>query len=299
MHAGLAQLVEAELLYQRGRPPRARYIFKHALIQDAAYASLLKSTRQQVHQQIAQVLEARFPALVETQPELVAQHYTAAGCYEQAVHYWQRAGQHASERSAVSGSHQPLSPSGSTLLKTLPETPEHTQQALTLHIALGAALLMTARACAAPEVEHAYTQAYALCQQVGETPELVPVLFGLWRFYLDTATVAHSARDRGDAAAPGATCRRPRARRHRPLCPRGDGVLLLARCRLPASTWRKASHTTRQTSAVRRCSASGQDPGVGCRAYARGDLLVPGVPGASPGPPPRGPGVGARAVASL
>lgn len=65
---GLVQLVGAELLYQRGRPPRARYLFKHALIQDAAYASLLKSTRQQVHQQIAQVFEARFPALVETQP---------------------------------------------------------------------------------------------------------------------------------------------------------------------------------------------------------------------------------------
>ena len=91
LQAGLAQLVEAELLYQRGRPPRARYMFKHALIQDAAYASLLKSTRQQVHQQLAQVFEARFPVLVETQPELVAQHYTAAGCAEQAVVYWQRA----------------------------------------------------------------------------------------------------------------------------------------------------------------------------------------------------------------
>src|SRR6185503_8332935 len=66
----LGRLVEAELLYQRGRPPRARYMFKHALIQDAAYASLLKRTRQQVHQQVAQILEARFPALVETQPEL-------------------------------------------------------------------------------------------------------------------------------------------------------------------------------------------------------------------------------------
>jgi predicted ATPase len=100
LQAGLAQLVGAELLYQRGRPPRARYIFKHALIQDAAYASLLKSTRQYIHQQIAQALEAWFPALVETQPELVAQHYTAAGCHEQAVVYWQRAGEHASERSA-------------------------------------------------------------------------------------------------------------------------------------------------------------------------------------------------------
>src|SRR5262245_20162673 len=100
LQEGLAQLVEAELLYQRGRPPRARYVFKHALIQDAAYASLLKSARQRVHQRIAEVLEVRFPASVETQPELIAQHYTAAGCTEQAVVYWQRAGQQASERSA-------------------------------------------------------------------------------------------------------------------------------------------------------------------------------------------------------
>ena len=142
LQAGLAQLVEAELLYQRGRPPRARYIFKHALIQDAAYASLLKSTRQQVHQQIAQVFETQFPTLVETQPELVAQHYTAAGCPEQAVRYWQRAGQQASDRSAHLEAISHCT-TGIELLKTLPETPEHTQQALTLYIALGAALLMT------------------------------------------------------------------------------------------------------------------------------------------------------------
>ena len=195
LQAGLAQLVEAELLYQRGRPPRARYLFKHALIQDAAYASLLKSTRQQVHQQIAQVFEARFPALVETQPELVAQHYTAAGCTEQAVVYWQRAGQQASERSAHLEAISHFT-TGIELLTTLPETPEHTQQALTLHIALGAALQM-AKGLAAPEVEHAYTQAHALCQQVGETPELVPVLYGLWRFYLGRSQL-HTAREIGE-----------------------------------------------------------------------------------------------------
>src|SRR5206468_2904790 len=141
LQKGLAQLVEAELLYQRGRPPRARYMFKHALIQDAAYASLLKSTRQQVHQQIAQVFEAQFHALVETQPELVAQHYTAASCHEPAVHYWQRAGQQASERSAnlEASSHFTT---GIELLTTLPETPARTQQSLTLHTALGAALQM-------------------------------------------------------------------------------------------------------------------------------------------------------------
>src|SRR5439155_8901509 len=79
LQQALARLVDAELLYQRGVPPQATYLFKHALIQETAYQSLLKSTRQQFHQQIAQVLETRSPALVETQPELVAQHYTAAG----------------------------------------------------------------------------------------------------------------------------------------------------------------------------------------------------------------------------
>ena len=89
---GLEQLMEAELLYQRGRPPQARYLFKHALIQEVAYQSLLKSTRQQYHQRSAQVLAAQFPEIVATQPELIAYHYTEAGLTEQAIPYWQRAG---------------------------------------------------------------------------------------------------------------------------------------------------------------------------------------------------------------
>src|SRR5262249_35420239 len=140
LQAGLAQLVAAELLYQRGRPPRARDSFKHALIQDAAHAALLKSIPQQVPQQTAPGPRAPVPPLVETQPELVAQHYTAAGCTEQAVRYWQQAGQHASERSAYLEAINHCT-TGIELLQTLPETPEHTQKSLTLHIALGTALL--------------------------------------------------------------------------------------------------------------------------------------------------------------
>jgi class 3 adenylate cyclase len=87
LRRGLQQLVEAEFLYQQGLPPQATYTFKHALIQEAAYQSLLWSTRQQYHQRIAQALEAQFPEIIGTQPELVAQHYTTAGCHEQAVHY--------------------------------------------------------------------------------------------------------------------------------------------------------------------------------------------------------------------
>jgi predicted ATPase len=192
---GLHQLVAAEFLYQRGVPPQATYTFKHALIQDVAYQSLLRSTRQQHHQRIAQALEAQFPETVATQPELVAQHYTTAGCHEQAVVYWQRAGQQASERSAYLEAISHVT-TGLELLTTLPETPEHTQQALTLHIALGAALLVT-KGHAAPEVEHVYTRARALCQQLGETPELGPVLFGLWRFYVVQSQL-HTARELGE-----------------------------------------------------------------------------------------------------
>jgi class 3 adenylate cyclase/tetratricopeptide (TPR) repeat protein len=97
---GLQQLVEAELVYQRGMASQATYIFKHALIQDTAYQSLLKSTRQQYHQRIAQVLAAQFPETAETQPELLAHHYTEAGLNEQAIPYWQQAGQRAVTRSA-------------------------------------------------------------------------------------------------------------------------------------------------------------------------------------------------------
>jgi predicted ATPase len=96
----LGRLVEAEIVYQRGVPPQSTYVFKHALIQDTAYQSLLKSTRQHYHQQIAQVLESQFPETIEAQPELLAYHCTEAGLTAQAVVYWQRAGQQASDRSA-------------------------------------------------------------------------------------------------------------------------------------------------------------------------------------------------------
>jgi len=177
LHRSLAQLQGAEFLYETHLFPERVHTFKHALTQSVAYQSLLTSTRQQVHQQIAQALETLFPETVETQPELLAHHYTAAALYEPAVAYWQRAGQRALARSANLEAINHVT-TGIELLKTLPETPEHTQHALTLHIALGAALLVT-KGHAAPEVERAYTQAHALCQQVGETLQLSPVIFGL------------------------------------------------------------------------------------------------------------------------
>src|SRR5206468_10249013 len=137
LQQGLQQLVEAEFLYQRGMPPHATYLFKHALIQEAAYQSLLRSTRQQHHQRIAQVLEARFPETAEAQPELVAHHYTEAGLTEKAVHYWYQAGQSAIQRSAHVEAISHLR-TGLELLQTLPETPQRLQREVDMLIALGA-----------------------------------------------------------------------------------------------------------------------------------------------------------------
>ena len=195
LKAALEQLVAAELLYQRGRPPRARYVFKHALIRDAAYASLLKSTRQQLHQRTAQVLEAQFSEVVATQPELLAHHLTEAGHPAQAVGYWQRAGERAVGRSAPLEAISHLT-TGLAVLQALPETAERIQQELLLETTLGPALMIT-KGFAAPEVEHAYARARALCQRVGETPQLFPVLRGLWQFYNGRGAY-HTARELGE-----------------------------------------------------------------------------------------------------
>ena len=177
----LRQLVEAELVYQRGVPPQATYTFKHALIQDAAYQSLLRSTRQQYHQRIAQVLAEQFPETVETQPELLAHHYTEAGLSALAVVYWQRAGKRASERSAYVEAISHLR-KGLAVLQMLPDTPARLQQELALQTTLGPALIAT-KGYGAPEVAQAYTRARELCQQMGETPDVFPVLRGLWVFH--------------------------------------------------------------------------------------------------------------------
>ena len=179
---GLHQLVEAEFLYQRGGPPQATYLFKHALIQDTAYQSLLRSTRQQFHQRIAQVLEAQFSDLCEMQPELLAHHYTEAGVMAHAIPYWQQAGQRAVQRSAHAEAIAHFR-KGLDLLKILPDSSERAQQELGLQVALGPALMVT-KGWGAPEVEPVYARARELSQQVEESPELFPILWGLWRFYL-------------------------------------------------------------------------------------------------------------------
>ena len=175
---GLAQLVEAELIFQKGLLPQARWVFKHAMLQDTAYQSVLKSKRQQIHHQVADVLVKQFSDIRHQQPELVAHHYTEAGLLDQAIGFWQYAGEQAVQRSAHrEGIGHFLK--GLALLSELPETPDRTHRELTIQTRLGPSLMAT-KGYAAPEVERAYARAQELCQQLGETPQSFQVLRGLW-----------------------------------------------------------------------------------------------------------------------
>jgi class 3 adenylate cyclase len=182
LQQGLRQLVESELVFQSGVPPQARYLFKHALVQDTAYQSLLKSRRQQLHQQVAQVLTEQFSEIIATQPELVAHHYTEAGLMARAIPYWQQAGQRAIQRSANEEAVTHLT-TGLTLLNLLPETSDRDRQELTLRSALGSALVAT-KGQGAAEVRKTYDEAREVAQRIGEAPQLFSVLFGLGAYYI-------------------------------------------------------------------------------------------------------------------
>ena len=178
----LQRLVDAELLYVEGLPPLTRYVFKHALLQDVAYESLLKSDRQHYHQRIAQALMSRFPDALETHPEHLAHHYTEAGLGEQAVQCWLRAGERAIASSAHTEAIRDLN-KGLIVLKTLPETREHIAQEVTFQVRLGTPLAATKGYCA-KEVEHAYNRARVLCEQLGDMHQRFHALYGLWRLHM-------------------------------------------------------------------------------------------------------------------
>jgi class 3 adenylate cyclase len=180
--SALDRLVAAELVFRRGTPPEATYSFKHALVRDAAYQSLLKSRRQQLHARCAEILEQRFPDTMAIEPELLARHYTAAGRTEAGAHYWERAGAKATERSAFVEAINHYG-KGLELLGTLSDGHERNQLELSLQMGLGDALSWT-RGFAAAEVEAAYNRAHELSRQMGETAELFRILWGLWHFFV-------------------------------------------------------------------------------------------------------------------
>ncbi|OCP19692.1 MULTISPECIES: adenylate/guanylate cyclase domain-containing protein [unclassified Ensifer] len=187
---GLDELVGTELVFRRGSPPKAIYSFKHALVRDTAYQSLLKSRRRELHRRIAQVFEEQAPHVVAAQPELLAHHLTGAGQLPQAIVFWHRAGEHANDRAANAEAAGHLA-KGLDLLTQMPENPERLEHELTLLTTLGQ-VLTAGKGYGHPEVERVYSRALSLAERVQETPRLFPVLLGL--------TIHHAVRSELSAA---------------------------------------------------------------------------------------------------
>ena len=179
--AALDRLVAAELIFRRGQPPELRCTFKHALVQGAAYQSLLKSRRRELHARIAATLERQFPEISEAEPELVAHHYTGADLIEPAVRFWQRAGERAVRRSANAEAIEHLM-RAIELLKALPDTVARARQELRLQSTLGPAL-MAIRGQGAPEIGRSYARAIELGPRVGDDRQYFQALWGSWRFH--------------------------------------------------------------------------------------------------------------------
>jgi predicted ATPase len=169
------QLVAAELIFRRGAPPDATYTFRHALVQEAAYNSLLKSRRQQLHARIAQALEEQFPEVAAHRPEVLARHLTDAALTEKAVGYWHRAGQLAAERFAHKEAIAHLT-RGLELLKSLSETPALAREEMRLQIALGVSLVTTRGP--SPEVAETYLRARQLAERIGDTRQAYAAVWG-------------------------------------------------------------------------------------------------------------------------
>jgi class 3 adenylate cyclase/predicted ATPase len=183
LEAALDRLTGAGLLFRRGVPPHSEYLFKHALVQDAAYATLLRARRRQLHEAIAAALEREFPETVATQPELLAHHCTEAGLTEQAVQYWRRAGEHALERSANLEAIAHFT-RGIQLLDGLPQSRQRDEQELVFQAAL-IAPLWTNCGFGSPEAERASRRALELCERAApDTPAHFRALYGLAYAYL-------------------------------------------------------------------------------------------------------------------
>ena len=271
----LNRLVTAEILFRRGKGERARYRFKHALIQDAAYRQLLRKERAKYHRAIAGVLEAEFPEIKAEQPELLALHYTRADRGEEAIPLWLAAGRKAARSSAdlEAMSHFQR---GLGLLDEVGNARERTQLELELQVAMGPSLMAT-HGYSASEVEKAFARAEELCGQVGETPRLIPVLAGLWaynqvRANLDRA-LGYAERLHGIAKA--ADNEDLLLESHVFL-----GVTSMHRARLAdaAAHMRRALELHDPVRHASHAYTYGQDPGMAAHAYLADTLWLQGHP---------------------
>jgi predicted ATPase len=180
--AALEQLTAADLVHCDGTPPRCVYTFRHALIQEAAYSSLLRAKRRHLHREIALALEKHFPETIDERPELIGHHYAVAGQAEKAIPYLRRAAGLATDRAAHTEALVHVD-TALKLLGDLPDDAHRKQLELGLRVALGINLEATG-GYAAAQVQKTYARARELCNELGHTVESVPVLLGLYVFHL-------------------------------------------------------------------------------------------------------------------
>jgi predicted ATPase/class 3 adenylate cyclase len=188
LKSALKQLTRAGLIFGRGEPPDSTYIFKHALLQDAAYTSLLRKRRQELHRRIADALEDQFAELAETQPQLMAHHLAQAGLTELAINYLRKAGQRANESSANAEAIGDLK-LALELLQSLPDGPEHKRKALELQAMLAQAMI-AGLGYAAPETREVLLLAKALTDEYTEVSQKSAILYGIWASYYVAGEVA-------------------------------------------------------------------------------------------------------------
>jgi class 3 adenylate cyclase/predicted ATPase len=179
LRSGLRRLAESELIFQRGDPPQVRYAFKHALVQDAAYHSLLRANRSVQHRRVAEALEKQFPETAEKQPELLAYHYTEAGLVGPAITYWRKAGQRAARRAANVEAVDHLR-RGLALLEALPGRARFADEELGLLLALGPALMSAKELGEQRPTEEIYDRALQLARDSGRVAELFATVWGSW-----------------------------------------------------------------------------------------------------------------------
>jgi class 3 adenylate cyclase/tetratricopeptide (TPR) repeat protein len=195
LRSALAQLEDAELLFHTGAPPDVRYSFKHALVQDTAYESLLKSRRQVLHQRIATTLEARFPALAEAEPEVLARHFNLAALADQACLYYERAADRAVARSAYAEAVAHFE-AAIAQAHQLPSGEDRNRRELAILLKLGPAILIF-RGVQSPEVEQVYQRACDIAETSGDEHQLFKTLWGLW-FCANMSRRTGLARDRAE-----------------------------------------------------------------------------------------------------
>jgi hypothetical protein len=214
-------VASAQLIFRRGMPPDAEYTFKHALVQDAAYSTVMRSRRQQIHARIAATLESQFPEIVAAQPGLLAGHCAEAAVTQKAVGYYTKAGQQAMARSAMIEAVTQLR-KGLALLGLLPDGLERHQFELDLKVTLAAALVAT-QGYSAPEVAELYARVRTLCDELNKPSLLFWVVTGQWTYHLTRGELTLALRDAEEIVALGQA--------------RNDVIIKLIGCNANTVTW--------------------------------------------------------------